>query len=180
MLLGGNKNVDTIVDIAPPSAVETILSVFYEIDSVLGKFIRGQLIEASFVGLMSVVSLSVIGVNFAIIIGIAAGLANMIPYMGPFIGFSFAMIVALVQFHSFIAVVKVALIFIAIQFLDNNFVQPLVVGRTVNLSPVAMIFAMLAGAQVFGFLGIVFAVPVAAMIKTVFFLLISKYKQAAA
>jgi predicted PurR-regulated permease PerM len=179
MLLVGRKSINALVEAVPSSYIETVLTVIYEMDSVLGKFIRGQLIEAFFVGTMSAASLSVLGLNYAFIIGITAGIANMIPYLGPFVGLIFAVIVGAVQFHSALAVIKIAAVFAAIQFLDNNFVQPLVIGRNVNLGPVTMIFAMLAGAQVFGFLGVVFAVPVAAIIKTVFFMLLAKYKRAA-
>jgi len=180
MLLGGRKSINMLVEIAPPSYVETVLSIIYEMDSVLGKFIRGQLIEAASVGIMAAVSLYFLGLNFAIIIGITAGLANMIPYLGPFVGLVFAVIVGAVQFQSIIAVIQIAAVFAAIQFIDNNFIQPFVVGKNVDLGPVTMIFAMLAGAQVFGFLGVIFAVPVAAIIKTIFFMLFSKYKRAIA
>ncbi len=176
MLLGGNRPINTIVELVPSNSVETILSVIYEMDSVLGRFIRGQLIEAVFVGTMSVIVLSIFGVNFALLIGIIAGFANMIPYMGPFVGVALASIVGLVQFQDFFILVKIIPSFIIIQFLDNNLIQPLVVGQNVDLSPVTMVFAMLAGAQVFGFLGIVFAVPVMAIIKTIFFMLVKKYK----
>jgi predicted PurR-regulated permease PerM len=176
MLIGGDKGVKTIVEIVPSKYVETILSVIYEMDSVLGKFIRGQLIEAVFVGTLSCVALSVLGVNYALLIGVSAGIANMIPYMGPAIGLTLASIVALVQFQNAAILIKIIPSFLVIQFLDNNLVQPFVVGQNVDLGPVTMIFAMLAGAQVFGFLGIVFAVPVAAIIKTIFFMLLKKYK----
>ncbi len=176
MLLGENRSIRTIVDLVPSSSVETMLSVIYEMDSVLGKFIRGQLIEASFVGIMSVIALSIFNVNFALLIGIIAGFANMIPYLGPFVGLVVASIVGLVQYQDAMILVKIIPSFLIIQFLDNNIVQPLVVGQNVDLSPVTMVFAMLAGAQVFGFIGIVFAVPVMAIIKTISFMLIKKYK----
>ncbi|MDR1196333.1 MAG: AI-2E family transporter, partial [Endomicrobium sp.] len=168
MLVGGGKGVKTIVEIIPSNHVETFLSVIYEMDSVLGKFIRGQLIEATFVGTLSFIVLSALGINYALLIGITAGIANMIPYMGPAIGVILACVVGLVQFQSAAILIKLIPSFIIIQFLDNNLVQPFVVGQNVDLGPVTMIFAMLAGAQVFGFLGIVFAVPVAAIIKTIF------------
>ncbi|MCL2144610.1 MAG: AI-2E family transporter [Endomicrobia bacterium] len=180
MLLGGTRPIRTIVELVPSSYVETILSILYEMDSVLGRFIRGQLIEAVFVGTMSVIALSIFGVNFALIIGIVAGLANLIPYFGPFVGLMLASIVGLVQFQDIFILVKIIPSFLVIQFLDNNALQPLVVGQNLNLSPVTMIFAMLAGAQVFGFLGIIFAVPVMAIIKTIFFMLVKKYKKSLA
>ncbi|MDR3113562.1 MAG: AI-2E family transporter [Endomicrobium sp.] len=178
MLLGGRKSINALVEAVPSSYIETVLTLIYEMDSVLGKFIRGQLIEAFFVGAAATASLAVLGLNYAFIIGITAGIANMIPYMGPFVGLSFAVIVGIVQFQSVVAVIKIAAVFAVIQFLDNNFIQPFVIGKNVNLGPVTMIFAMLAGAQVFGFLGVVFAVPVAAIVKTIFFMLLAKYKRA--
>lgn len=177
MLLGGTRSIHTIVELVPSSSVETILSVIYEMDYVLGRFIRGQLIEAVFVGTMSVIVLSIFDVNFALTIGIVAGFANMIPYLGPFVGVTLASVVGLVQFQDIFILVKIIPSFLIIQFLDNNIIQPLVVGQNVDLSPVTMVFAMLAGAQVFGFIGIVFAVPVMAIIKTIFFMLVKKYKK---
>ncbi|AKL98117.1 AI-2E family transporter [Endomicrobium proavitum] len=178
MLLGGEKTVQSIVEFVPEKFVETILAVIYEIDSVLGRFIRGQLIEASFVGVMSVAALSIFNVNFALIIGLTAGVANLVPYAGPTVGLLIASAVALIQYQSVEILFKVIPAFLIIQFLDNNFVQPFAVGQNVNLGPVTMIFVMLAGAQIFGFLGIVFAVPVAAIIKTIFVMLFKKYKNA--
>ncbi|MCL2390802.1 MAG: AI-2E family transporter [Endomicrobia bacterium] len=178
MLLGGNRSINMIVEIVPSAHVETVLSVIYEMDSILGKFIRSQLIEASFVGVMSVIALSALNINFAILIGIFAGLANLIPYAGPILGVLVASVVALVQYQSIAVLVKVLLAFGIIKFLDDNAVQPYVVGHNVDLSPVTMMFVLLAGAQVFGFLGVVFAVPVTAIIKTIFFMLVKKYKNA--
>ena len=177
MLVRGGDGVKSIVELVPSKYVETLLSVIYEMDSVLGRFIRGQLIEALFVGTLSCIVLSVLGINYALLIGVIAGIANMIPYMGPAIGLTLASVIALVQFQNAAVLIKLIPSFLLIQFLDNNLVQPFVVGQNVDLGPVAMIFAMLAGAQVFGFLGIVFAVPAAAIIKTIFLMLVKKYKK---
>ncbi|MCA6071731.1 MAG: AI-2E family transporter [Endomicrobium sp.] len=180
MLLGGNKGINAAVAFFPSRYIETILSIMYEMDSVLGRFIRGQLIEASFVGAVSAIFLNALGVNFALIIGIIAGIANVIPHFGHSIGLALALIVGVIQFQTFAAVFKIIIAYAIIRFLDNNFVQPLAIGRNVNLGSVAMIFAMLAGAQIFGFLGVIFAVPVLAILKTIFIMLIQKYKKATA
>lgn len=177
MLFNADKNINALISIFPSRHIETILSIIYEIDTLFGRFIRGQLLEASFVGIMSIIFLSIIGINFALIIGIVAGIANIIPYLGPFVGLFIALLVGIFQFHTVDIVIKIVVAYAIIQFLDNNFVQPLIVGRNVNLGPVAMLFAMLAGAQIFGFLGIVFAVPIAAIIKTIFVMILEKYKR---
>jgi predicted PurR-regulated permease PerM len=178
MLFNATKSINSLISMFPSRHIETVLSIVYEMDMVFGRFIRGQLLEASFVAITSIIFLSVIGVNFALIIGIIAGIANIIPYLGPFVGLFVALSVGLFQFHTIGIVIKIVLAYAIIQFLDNNFVQPLVVGRNVNLGPVTMVFAMLAGAQIFGFLGIVFAVPIVAIIKTILEMLVQKYKQA--
>ncbi|MDR2395179.1 MAG: AI-2E family transporter [Endomicrobium sp.] len=176
MLFNADKSINTLMAMLPSRHIEIVLSIVYEMDTLFGRFIRGQLLEASFVGIMSIIFLSVIGVNFALIIGIVAGIANIIPYLGPFVGLFVALLVGIFQFHTIGIVVKILIAYAIIQFLDNNFVQPIVVGRNVNLGPVTMVFAMLTGAQIFGFLGIIFAVPIAAIIKAIFIMLVQKYK----
>ncbi|MCA6069743.1 MAG: AI-2E family transporter [Endomicrobium sp.] len=180
MLLGGNKGINATVAFFPSYYIETILSIMYEMDSVLGRFIRGQLIEASFVGVVSAIFFSALGINFALIIGIIAGIANMIPYFGHYVGLVIALIVGVIQYQTFAIAFKIIVAYATIRFLDNNFVQPLAIGHNVNLGSVAMIFAMLAGAQIFGFLGVIFAIPVMAILKTIFIMLVQKYKKATA
>ncbi|MCL2335362.1 MAG: AI-2E family transporter, partial [Endomicrobia bacterium] len=119
MLLGGGRSIKSVVELVPSRAVETILSVIYEIDSVLGKFIRGQLIEASFVGVMSGAAMAAFGVNYAILIGIVAGIAHLIPYLGPVVGLSAALAVGLIQFHTAAIALKIVCAFAVILFLDS-------------------------------------------------------------
>jgi predicted PurR-regulated permease PerM len=178
MLLGGNKGINLAISFFPAEYIETILSIIYEIDAVFGRFIRGRLVETSFVCIMYTIFLRIIGVNFALIIGIVAGIANIIPYSGPSVGLILAIIVGVIQFKTFIIIVKIIAVYAIIQFLDNNLVQPFVICRNVNLGPVMMVFATLAGGKIFGLLGVVFAVPVTAILKTVFVMLIQKYKRA--
>ncbi|MDR0956288.1 MAG: AI-2E family transporter [Endomicrobium sp.] len=178
MLLSGNKNINTMIALFPSDYIETILSVVYEINAVLGRYIRGQFIEAFFVGVMSIIFLSAFKVNFALIISIISGVLNIIPFLGPFIGLILALVVGLIQFQTFTIIIKIIIAYTIIQFLDNNFVQPLVVGHNINLGPVMIAFAILAGWQIFGFLGVIFAIPTIAILKTVLVMLIQKYKRA--
>jgi predicted PurR-regulated permease PerM len=177
MLLSGNKSINETINFFPSKYIETMLSVIYEIDSILGRFIRGQLIEAAFVGVMSIVCLHLLGINFSLTIGIITGFMNMIPCLGPFVGLFLALIVGVIQFQTAAIAVKIIILYAVIQFLDNSFVQPFVIGHSVNLGLVLILFIMLAGGQIFGFLGVVFAVPVTAILKTVFIMLINKYKR---
>jgi predicted PurR-regulated permease PerM len=174
MLLNGSKYLKSLVSLLPSNYTETILSIVYKIDAIFGGYIRGQIVEAFFVGSMSALSLSILGVNFALLIGVIAGVANLVPYLGPVVGITLAVLVGAVQYQTFSIVIKIVIIYALIKLLDDNFIQPLVVGHNVNLGPVSMVFAMLAGGHVCGFLGVVFAVPVAAILKVVFIMIVKK------
>lgn len=177
MLLGYDKLPKTLIQIVPSRYVELFISLKHEIDFVLGGYIRGQIIEVIFITMCSFIALSVIGIKSALIISIIAGLCNLIPYLGPAIGLVLGVIVAGFQFHEFIPVIEVAISFVIIQQLDNNILQPIVIGQSVNLSPVMMMFALLAGANIFGIIGMFLAVPTLALIKNVCVMMINRYKQ---
>lgn len=177
MLLEYDKIPRKIIQIVPCKYVELLISLDHEIDSVLGGYIRGQIIEVFFIALCSIIVLSVIGVNYALLIGIVAGLCNLIPYLGPAIGLVLGIVVAGIQFHSIVPIIEVAVSFLVIQQLDNNIVQPIVIGQSVNLSPVMMMFALLAGANIFGIIGMFLAVPTVALIKRIFLVFLERYKQ---
>lgn len=151
----------------PTRHTETVLSLICEIDESLGSYIQGQFIESMCVALLSIAGLLIIGVDYAVIIGGVAGFANMIPYLGPFVGAVPAMIVGFVEYQSFDIVLKVVLVFGAVQFIDNNIIQPVIMSKGVNIHPLIVIFAVLAGAEVGGVLGMFLAVPVACIVKIV-------------
>lgn len=177
MLFGYDNFSKSIIQIIPSRYVEFCISLKHEIDFVLGGYIRGQIIEVFFIAFCSVLALSIIGIKYSLLIGIVAGLCNLIPYLGPAIGFVLGVIVAAFQFHALIPVLEVAAAFIIIQQLDNNIVQPIVIGQNVNLGPVTMMFALLAGANVFGIIGMFLAVPTLALMKNICVMLINRYKQ---
>lgn len=177
MLLGYSNTTKSILQLIPSKYVEFTLSIFHEIDYVLGGYIRGQIIEVCFIATGSTITLLVLGINYAFLIGIIAGLCNLVPYLGPVIGFVLGVSVAGVQYHALVPMMEVAVAFLIIQQLDNNIVQPIVIGNSINLSPVMMMFALLAGASVFGVIGMFLAVPTLALIKNVCVMMINRYKQ---
>ena len=168
MLLTGDGLFNTLFEIVPPKFIETTMGLIYEADSMLGRYLRGQLIETAFVGTLSIVGLMILKVDYAVIIGSLAGFGNMVPYLGPFVGLVLALLVGVVKYQTVAIVVKILILFAIIQFLDNNFVQPVVLGGSVDISPVPMVFALMAGGQLFGLLGMIFAVPAAGVLKTIF------------
>ncbi|MGD8711589.1 MAG: AI-2E family transporter [Thiohalophilus sp.] len=132
-------------------------------DEVLGSFLRGQLLVMLALGLIYSVGLSIIGLDFALLIGLVAGLISFVPYLGTIVGVVVALIAALLQFHDPLYLGYVGIVFIIGQMLEGMVLTPLLVGDRIGLHPVAVIFAVLAGGQLFGFVGVLLALPVAAV-----------------
>lgn len=137
------------------------------IHEVFSKFIRGQLLEACFVAILSSIALAIIGINYSFVIGPIAGICNMIPYVGPIVGTILAVIVALLS-GSPIKVVYAIIAMIIVQQIDNNLLAPKIVGDSVGLHPVFTMLAILIGANIGGFLGMLLSVPLVASFKIFF------------
>ncbi len=135
-----------------------------EIDEVLAAFIRGQLLVMLVLGMVYSFGLWVAGIDFALLIGSAAGLLSIVPYLGTIVGFALAVVTALVQYHDLLHPLLAVAVFVAGQSLEGMLLTPWLVGDRIGLHPVAVIFAVLAGGQLFGFFGILLALPVAAAV----------------
>lgn len=135
-----------------------------ECDEVLGAFIKGQLLVMFALGVIYAVGLWFVGLELALLVGILAGLASIVPYMGFIIGIVAAAVAAMLQFNDITVLAWVGLVFAIGQALEGMVLTPLLVGDRIGLHPVAVIFAIMAGGQLFGFVGILIALPVAAVI----------------
>ena len=164
MLLDASNVRRQILGLFPAKRRDKVLTIIDELDGVIGGFIRGQLIDGAIVGLMIFVMLMATHVPYALLIGIAAGLLNFIPYAGAVIGFVPSVILAL-AYNGPGNALLVALLFAVIQQIDGNFVAPKVLKDNVGLSPLYIILAILIGSELFGLAGTFLAVPVAAMLR---------------
>jgi predicted PurR-regulated permease PerM len=161
-----------------PRNIEVDVStVFAEIDQVLGAFIRGQLMVMFALGVVYAVGLWMIGLDLAFIIGASAGLLSIVPYLGTFVGVAAALVAAVFQFQDFLHPLLVLVVFGAGQSLEGMVLTPKLVGDRIGLHPVAVIFAVLAGGQLFGFLGILLALPVAAALNVLVHHLKDRYRR---
>jgi predicted PurR-regulated permease PerM len=133
-----------------------------EIDAVLAEFLRGQLAVMVLMSVLYVVGLWLAGLEFALPIGIITGMLVFVPYVGMLTGLVLATLVALMQFPSVSGVVPVWIVFGICQALEGTLVTPLLVGKRIGLHPVAVIFALLAFGQIFGFFGVLLALPASA------------------
>jgi predicted PurR-regulated permease PerM len=164
MLLDASNVRRQILGLFPAKRRAKVHVVIDELDGVIGGFIRGQLIDGAIVGLMIFVMLMATHVPYALLIGIAAGILNFIPYAGAVIGFVPSVILAL-AYNGPGNALLVAVLFAVIQQIDGNFVAPKVLKDNVGLSPLYIILAILVGSELFGLAGTFLAVPVAAMLR---------------
>ncbi len=156
--------VERLKELLPRHLEPLISKLAGECDEVLGAFIRGQLMVMVALGIIYSVGLSIVGLDLALLLGMLAGLASIVPYLGVIIGIIAAGTAALVQFQSIDALVGVAIVFGIGQLVEGFILTPLLVGDKIGLHPVAVIFAIMAGGQLFGFTGVLLALPVAAVI----------------
>ncbi len=162
----------------PRDNAEIIRDLTNDINAALAGFVRGQGLVCLLLGAFYAIGLSLAGLNFGLLIGLLAGLLSFIPYVGSITGFLLAIGVALVQFWpDYIHIALIAIIFGAGQFLEGNVLQPRLVGRSVGLHPVWLMFALFAFGSLFGFVGLLVAVPLAAAIGVLVRFALTKYLQ---
>jgi len=163
MLNDWDKMIARIDGWLPRDHVEPIRQLGRDIDRAMAGFVRGQGTVCLILGIFYAVSLSLAGLNFGLLIGLMAGFISFVPYVGSIVGLLVSIGVALVQFlPDWAAIATVGAIFVAGQFIEGNFLSPKLVGERVGLHPVWLIFALLAFGYLFGFVGLLVAVPLAA------------------
>ena len=165
-----------IRDLLPRSIEPTAVKLASECDEILGAFIRGQLLVMLALGIVYSIGLKFVGLDLAFILGLIAGLASIVPYMGFIVGITAAGIAAWFQFHELPMLLAVGVVFTIGQMLEGMVLTPLLVGDRIGLHPVAVIFAIMAGGQLAGFTGILLALPVAAVIMVLLRYAHSSYK----
>ncbi|MEQ9478720.1 MAG: AI-2E family transporter, partial [Algiphilus sp.] len=150
---------DTMI---PRRMIGKVREIARETDDVLAAFLRGQLAVMTSLAVIYSTGLWIAGLDLALLIGIGAGLVSFVPYLGLFVGLTAAVIAMLFQEQALLPVIWVLLVFGIGQILETAVLTPLLVGDRIGLHPVAVIFAILAGGQLFGFVGVLLALPASA------------------
>jgi predicted PurR-regulated permease PerM len=153
-----------IGELIPRDLIAKSTEIAQEIDQMLAEFMRGQLTVMVLMSIFYSTGLWLAGLDNALPIGIIAGLLNFVPYLGPALGMGLALLVGALQFSSLSQIVPVLAVFGIGQLIESNLITPKLVGERIGLHPVVVIFALLAGGQLFGFAGVLLALPVAATI----------------
>ncbi len=163
MLVDWDRMVKTVDSWMPMKHRDTIRAIAHDVDRAIAGFVRGQALVCLILGTFYAVSLALIGLNFGALIGMTAGILSFIPYVGSLTGLILSVGVAIVQFWPDWTMIAATLgIFIFGQFVEGNILSPKLVGESVGLHPVWLMFALVAFGALFGFVGLLLAVPLAA------------------
>jgi predicted PurR-regulated permease PerM len=154
-----------LASLVPDSQRETVLGLAKETDTVLGAFLRGQVLVMLALACIYSLGLSLIGLKFAIAIGVVAGLVSFVPYLGFVFGITLAGMTVVLEPNPLWNLVGVIVTFTVAQLIEGSFLTPKLVGDRIGLHPVLVIFAIAAGGQLFGFFGILLALPAAAVLS---------------
>lgn len=178
MMVDWPRIIGSIDHLFPRAHIATIHHLLAQIDRRIAGFIRGQIIVCIMLAVYYSLGLSLVGVQYGVLIGLLAGLLSIIPFVGSAFGLITSVIVALFQvpMDGWSVVVLALAVFALGQFVEGNFITPRVVGDRVGLHPLWIIFALLAGAHVAGFVGMLIAVPVAAAVAVLLGFAIDQYK----
>lgn len=180
MLVDWDRMVGAIDDNVPLRHKDTIRQLAREMDEGIAGFVRGQALVCLILGTFYAIALSLVGLNFGLVIGLGAGLIGFVPYVGSIAGLLVSVGVAIVQFWPDWTMVAVVLgIFVAGQFVEGNILQPRLVGRSVGLHPVWLMFALVAFGYLFGFVGLLVAVPLAAAVGVLARFGVRRYRESA-
>jgi predicted PurR-regulated permease PerM len=180
MLRDWEKVLAAIDSALPLDHADTIRKLARESNAAIAGYLRGQALVCLCLGSIYAIGLSLVGLQFGLAIGLIAGAISFIPFVGTFVGAVMAIGMALAQFPpEWMGVVKVAAVFLFGQTMEGNVLSPKLVGDRVGLHPVWIMFALLAGGSLFGFVGILIAVPTAAVVGVIVRHLIGRYRESA-
>lgn len=167
LLRDWDKFMSAIHHILPREVESDVVHLAKESDEMLGAFLRGQVLVMVSLATIYSIGLWIVGVKFALLIGLVAGLVSFVPYMGLVVGLLVAGAAVMLQTHDPMQLLYVAMVFGVGQLLEGALLTPFLVGDKIGLHPVAVIFSVMAGGQLFGFTGILIALPVAAVLAVV-------------
>ncbi|WP_061214126.1 AI-2E family transporter [Syntrophomonas wolfei] len=156
---------DAFLGLFSPSFRREIKAVLEKIDEALIEFLKGHLIIATFVGIFTGIAAALLGVKFPLLIGLVAGVADLVPYFGAFLGGFFALLIALSE--SLQLALYMGLAVLLIQQVESNIITPRIMGGKLGMHPLLIVFALLAGGKLMGIWGMLLAVPLAAALKVV-------------
>ena len=177
LMKDGRRLKKEFISIMPNKYFELSLFLLHKIDIQVGKYLRGQVLDATIVGILATCAMWLLGVKYFFMIGIFAGIANLIPYFGPLTGAIIAVIVSILQTGGFHLALYVIGAFLVIKLIDDAIILPVVMSKSVHISPLTVLLAIMIGGKLFGILGMILSVPITSFIKVVAHEIIMNYRR---
>ena len=165
MLKDGQKLVPSIQKITPGKRSDEVSGLLTKMSATLSSYISGQVIECLFVAVFTTIGYLIIGQPLAVVLGIIAGMANIIPYVGPYIGITPALIVSLTMAQD--KIIWVIIIVLIVQQVDGNIIYPNIIGKSLNIHPLTIIVLLLAAGNIAGIAGMILCIPFYAVVRTI-------------
>lgn len=174
MLKDGPRFRYFIVKILPMRHRKDALSLIYQFNEKVGSYIQGQIIVAICIGILLFIGYYVIGLKYALVLALIAAVTSVVPYLGPMIAISPAIIIALIT--SPIMLLKLGIVWMIVQFVEGHFISPNIMGKTLQIHPLTIIFVLLCAGKIAGVIGIMLGIPGYAVLKVLFEFIFSKVK----
>ncbi|HLR51370.1 MAG TPA: AI-2E family transporter [Candidatus Avamphibacillus sp.] len=174
LLKDGVKFKKYVLNLFPPKFRHDVDQILKNIDNQVGSYIQGQIIVALCIGILLYIGYLIIGLDYAIVLAIVAAVTSVVPYLGPMIAISPAIIIAIVTGPFML--VKLAIVWGAVQFLEGNFISPNVMGKTMQIHPLTIIIVLLVAGNLFGLFGVILGIPGYAIFKVLVVYLFNKFK----
>ncbi|HEX7243339.1 MAG TPA: AI-2E family transporter [Longimicrobiaceae bacterium] len=165
-----------LAGLVPPGQRGRVLGFFREYDRLLSGYLRGQFLAAGIVGVLTWLGFLIAGFPYALLLGVVAGVFNVIPYMGLVVSLVPALVIALFSGAVVSSLIKIAVVFVVVQILDGSVLGPKIVGEAVGLHPVWVILALAISGFFFGFVGLLIAVPLAVLVKLLLVSALTRYR----
>lgn len=163
LLKDGDRFKDHSLKLLPPKFRKDVNQILQNMDTQVGAYIQGQIIVALCIGVLLYIGYLIIGLDYAIILAMTAAVTSVVPYLGPMIAIAPAIIIAIIAGP--LMLLKLAAVWGAVQFLEGNFISPNIMGKTMQIHPLTIVFVLLVGGNLFGIVGIILAIPGYAIIK---------------
>ncbi|MEI6134493.1 MAG: AI-2E family transporter [Desulfomonile sp.] len=177
LMVSFNKIINEAVDLIPPYTRNPIVNKFREIDGVIAAFVRGQLTIALIMAVLYSIGFVIIGIELSLVLGVVAGLLQVVPYLGALVAIVGGSIMAFVKFGDLLHVIYVLGWIGIVQTFESYFLTPRIVGQAVGLNPVVYILVLIVGANLFGFVGLLVAIPLAAVARVLLMSAVEAYRK---
>jgi predicted PurR-regulated permease PerM len=175
LLKDGDRFKAYCLKLLPPKYRDDVNHILKNMDAQVGSYIQGQIIVASCIGILLYIGYIIIGLDYAITLAILAGILSVVPYLGPTLSIIPAVIIAIVS--SPFMLLKLAIVWVIVQFLEGNFISPNIMGKTMKIHPLTIIIVLLVAGNLFGLLGVILGIPGYAILKVLVSYVYNKFKE---